>query len=524
MRRLRHPSAFAVGLALIVVTAVGLYLAFGGPVPFTSPYEVRAMFRNATQIKPDSPVRIAGVEVGKVTAVGRPEPGSDAALVTMAIDGSGRPIHADARARIRPRIFLEGNFYVELSPGTPGSAELRDGGTIPMDHTSSAVQFDQVLSILRSDTRGQLKSVLGSLADAQRAGAARAFNRTLRFQAPAYKATSIVSDALLGQGPHDLSRYVRAQGVVSGALDRSPEQLRDLISSLAVTLGAFAREESALRATIRTLPGTLRTAGPALDALDAAFPPVRRFAAAALPAVRSSGPTIDALVPLVGQLRGLVSEDEARGLSRDLRAAIPSLDRLSRRSIPLLDQTRLASSCQNQVILPWSRDRIQDAAYPASGPVYEEAVKWLPGLGGESRSFDANGQWFKVLGTGGLETFQLGQNFGTGLGRILGVNPPPPPDFQPPPLRPDVPCETQQPPDLRSNPLPGPQPLPISSSPATQARAAKAREVALALLRSQASALGVKVFDRNATMADVEGLARIAGNVAQLARLRGAGR
>src|SRR3712207_9190258 len=38
-----------------------------------------------------------------------------------------------------------------------------------------------------------------------------------------------------------------------------------------------------------------------------------------------------------------------------------------------------------------------DAAFPANGPVFQSAVKWLPAIAGESRSFDANGMWFKVL-------------------------------------------------------------------------------------------------------------------------------
>ena len=67
-------------------------------------------------------MRIAGVDVGEVTSVdahrGRPR---RPAVVTMSINSNGLPIHADATAKIRPRIFLEGNFYVDLQPGTPSA-------------------------------------------------------------------------------------------------------------------------------------------------------------------------------------------------------------------------------------------------------------------------------------------------------------------------------------------------------------------------------------------------------------------
>ena len=45
-------------------------------------------------------------------------------MVYDGINKDGLPIHADATAKIRARIFLEGNFYVDLSPGTPDARIL----------------------------------------------------------------------------------------------------------------------------------------------------------------------------------------------------------------------------------------------------------------------------------------------------------------------------------------------------------------------------------------------------------------
>ena len=70
-------------------------------------------------------MRIAGVEVGKVTKVEPLHEGCEGALVTMRIDKHGLPLHDDATFAIRPRIFLEGNFFVDLSPGSP-SAPVAD--------------------------------------------------------------------------------------------------------------------------------------------------------------------------------------------------------------------------------------------------------------------------------------------------------------------------------------------------------------------------------------------------------------
>ena len=66
-----------------------------------------------TSIRANSPVRIAGVNVGKVKKIERYED-TDMAVVEMEIKEKGLPIHKDATLKIRPRIFLEGNFFVDL--------------------------------------------------------------------------------------------------------------------------------------------------------------------------------------------------------------------------------------------------------------------------------------------------------------------------------------------------------------------------------------------------------------------------
>jgi phospholipid/cholesterol/gamma-HCH transport system substrate-binding protein len=190
----------------------------------------------------------------------------------------------------------------------------------------------------------------------------------------------------------------------------------------------------------------------------------------------------------VHQLRGLVSQDELRGLSADLRPAVPDLARLVDRSIPLYREVRRASSCQNEVIHPWTLETVPDKQFPADGPVYQEAPKPLPGLAGESRSADANGSWFRVLAAGGknLVTFKPGV-FGTTPEPLLGANPPKP--TKRPPLNGDVPCETQQTPDLRTNPAaPPPQHSVNTSSPAFQTRYSLARGKAVDWLRKQLKA------------------------------------
>jgi hypothetical protein len=161
--------------------------------------------------------------------------------------------------------------------------------------------------------------------------------------------------------------------------------------------------------------------------------------------VRSSGPALTAGIPFVKQARGLVSENELRGLTRDARPLVPRLSRLTRGSQPLFEQVRSASSCQNEVIMPWTRLKVPDPNFPANGPVYQESVQFLPGIAGESRNGDANGQWFRVLGANGVNTYEDGGIFANTLFPLLGANPP---KSKEPPIRYDQPCENQEVPNL----------------------------------------------------------------------------
>ena len=107
--------------------------------------------------------------------------------------------------------------------------------------------------------------------------------------------------------------------------------------------------------------------------------------------------------------------------------------------------------------------------------MFEEAPKPLPGLAGESRAGDANGQWVRVLTSAGDRTVQVGpKQFAQAYRPILGTNPPKPAGS--PPMREDVACETQEPPDLRTVAGPGDREVArgLPKTPEAQKRYARA--------------------------------------------------
>ena len=142
----REVTVFKAGLMAITATVVAVWLAFGGSNPFDHRFELKIVVQSGSEMHSRTPVRIAGVDVGKVRKVER-GPGS-AATVTVVLDRRALPIHADATAKIRPRIFLEGNFFVDLTQGTPSARKLESGDKLPLSQTATPVQLDQVLTAL----------------------------------------------------------------------------------------------------------------------------------------------------------------------------------------------------------------------------------------------------------------------------------------------------------------------------------------------------------------------------------------
>ena len=431
-------STFKAGVLAITTIILLAYFGFSKANPFANPYELHAMFRDVQSLKPKSPVRIAGVDVGKVTKI---EPkGAGAAEVTMELRNDALPLHDDARAQIRSRILLEGNFFVTIQPGSPSRGELEDGSTLPITQTASTVTLPEILDVLDSNVRTDLQTFLHEYGTvALRGGGAKAFNSAIRSFEPAYRYGALTNDALLGVDPaHDIQRLLRGQQRTFAALASNPDALKELVTDLNTTAGAIAREDTSLEAAVPALRDTLREGYPALGALNAALPTLRTFSREAIPGVRSSVPALDAAIPWFRQARGLVQQSELKGLAADLRQAVPSLVKLNTRLVPFLGQLRALSSCTNHVLVPFVESHIPSIEEGNSGhSVREQINRSFVGLAGESRNNDANTPVFHIQG---VNPFKLA------TGRL---EPAPPPDANmPPPHRPDVPCETQDPPNL----------------------------------------------------------------------------
>jgi phospholipid/cholesterol/gamma-HCH transport system substrate-binding protein len=463
-------SNLAAGLIAAVVIAVAVYLAFGGSTPFASkPFVLKAVFTSETQLHIPSPVRIAGVDVGEVVSVRRLSGNTQAAGITMDIDANGLPIHADATAAIQSRIFLEGNFYVDLKPGSPSAATVNSGHTLPAANTAGPVQLDRVLAALNSNTRANLQTLVqgfgGALNNPPTAAqdasqdpsvrgltAAQALNESLKYSAGAFKASAIVNQALLGTQPHDLSGAVQGNEEVFRALASRQNQLAGFVTSFDSTMSALAARQQDLSATIAALPPLLRTANRALTSLDASFGPTRTFAKALTPSLTQLDPTIGQALPWLTQATALVSPAELGNLVADLTPAVQKTAAALQTTRGLLSQSDALARCVVDNLVPTGNEVIQDPPQNNTVPVYQELLQTSVGLASAGQNYDGNGRYLRSTPAGGsapVHTGNLGSQgplYGNAVLEPLGTRPAWP--GQAPPVSSSRPCYQNSAPDL----------------------------------------------------------------------------
>ncbi|HUN79040.1 MAG TPA: MlaD family protein [Solirubrobacteraceae bacterium] len=471
LQKRSNPLRF--GAVFLVVLAILVYFGFTKHVPFKHGYRLNAAFTTAVNIATKSPVRIAGVTVGKVTSVKRV---GNTGLVSMEIEGKGLPIHSDATLKIRPRIFLEGNFYVEMQPGTPRAPVLASGATIPIAQTAVPVQLDQVLDALNTDTRANLQTFLIEYGEAltrkptaeedaeqspevQGLDAAQALKKAYRIGPEALRSSALVGQALLGREPNDLFRMFASIEKVAAQLGLHEQQLGELFGHFSTFLGAFANQAPSLRRALAELPAALRNAGHGFAELYAAAPAIRAFALDLVPGVETLPPTIKAAYPFLEQIQAALAPDELGGVAKGLSTAAPTLAGLFGGQAAFLHQFDQLNQCFTKVVYPAAYAKLQDGANTSGNEAYREFWDGLVGAAGLGQNFDGNGPADRFLGggagttivsqpaklTGGTQT--PGQRLVAQTGFAPEGTSPSFPGVEPP-YRPLVPCYTQKLPEF----------------------------------------------------------------------------
>jgi ABC-type transporter Mla subunit MlaD len=459
----RYRRAAIVATLLLALATVAVFLKRN---PFVHGYEIRAVFSSAAQLKRGAEVRTAGIKVGQVAGI---ESGpQNTAMVTMAIDAEGRPIHADATFTIKPRLVLEGNAYVDARPGTSAAPELRSGATVSITHTAISVQLDQVLDVLNIPTRDALQNSVAQLANGL-GGSAKASNLPPGYAAlreavrqfdGALQPTAEVAQAARGTRPGDLSRAIGSTGATTAQLAENPHAVADIVTSYNAVFAALAVEDRALAASISGFDSVLAAAPTPLRQIDAALPPLTSFANELRPALHAAPATLADTNQLLDQVALAVRPGELPALVTDLAPVLARLPGLEQRLQTLFSYTTPVTDCIATHVVPTLTAKIQDGANTSGDPVYLDLMHLFTGLTAFSSAVDGNGGTVRLGVTTGDRIVDtvfpgLGQVVGS-LPNVDGVRPSWLGFGVNPPFRPDQPCARQRLPNLNveSGPLP----------------------------------------------------------------------
>lgn len=357
-------GAVVVGLiALFLVIAIAHWV----PIVGKSGRVVRAEFTAANQVNKLTPVRVAGVDVGKVESV---EPGGSpgTAIVKMRITDDKVVVRRDARADIRWRTVLGGNMFIDLQPGSRSAPELGDG-VIPASRTTSQAELDDVTQIFDHGTaqeqRAMLRGLRSSLADPSATG------RAITIMGPALREIGRGLEPVRGRESDDLRQLVSATARTVAGLGRDGAKLESLVSGADRTLAVTDSHRRALSELIglapRSLDSTLQTMRRLHSTLGHLDPLVARLRAAA----PSIAPAANAATPTLEQARVLLRD--ARPLLRAAAPALTALKRASANGVPLLTELDPTVRRLNAELLPFLDRRdasTQLRNYEAIGPFF----------------------------------------------------------------------------------------------------------------------------------------------------------
>jgi phospholipid/cholesterol/gamma-HCH transport system substrate-binding protein len=326
----------------VLVALVALALTAERGLPLRRYYTVHADFRDVGEIDEYSDVRIAGQYVGQVLDSSYSD---GVASVTLQLSPSVEPLRAGTTARIRLQGLL-GAKYVDLVPSRTGQP-LRNGGTISVRRTSTAVDVFHVLEAIDPSRQVDLREMLGALGEGF-LDRGTGLNQALS-NAPAVEANTDAFASAVNARAGAAARLVPATQSLTAAFDPVRGQLAAGFEPEARALQPLVDERAATQATLQLAPSALETTRVGLAQTDPLLVETTGFARAAVALtnvaprslreatalLRTAPGPVRQLTPLLDALDGAVGPTVR--LTGGLDPLIGPATRVIDHSLPILD-------------------------------------------------------------------------------------------------------------------------------------------------------------------------------------------
>jgi virulence factor Mce-like protein len=396
-------------MVLFVLSCAGLllflWLSFGGSIPLNPQgYRVRISFPNAQELSTQADVRIAGVNVGKVIQK-NVDSGGNGTVATIQLDNQYAPIHKDAHAILREKTIL-GEVYVALSPGSPKSPPVPDGGFLGRGQVQPAVQISQIFDAFDPPTRRAFQTWQQELATAVQGNQQNLSNVLGNLPTFAADASDILK--VLDVQHAAVVSLVQNGGTVFDALGHNQTALRNLITSGESVFSETAQNQQKLSQIFQVFPTFLQESKRTMARLQSfainTDPVIRQLDFVA----RDLKPTLQALDQLAPPLRTLfvklgplitVSKTGLPAYSKVLLGARPTLAALGT-FLEQLNPIINWLSLHQQLV----SDFISNGAYGIAGKTTTFGGAGLTCGGAPC------GHYLRQFGPTGAETFGIYQN------------------------------------------------------------------------------------------------------------------
>lgn len=390
----------------VVLTAVGLVGASfvstkAGPDDMVP---VQAVFANASPLVKGNRVRAAGVDVGRITAI---ELRGGKAFVTMNVDRSVLPLHADSKATITTEDLL-GERYVKLDRGSATAPSMGEPLTLDEKHTGRVVDLQDVLNSVDTPTAVALSSLVTEAGEGLAGNGANA-SRTLHELAPTMANADKLATVLAAQNDL-LGHLVDSTSPVAAALATNHgRDIQAAVDGANASLSAVASERAALAGAMDRLPSTILHARMTLAELARASGPTTQT-------LKTLRPVTDNLGDISGELKRF--SDAADPALSSLPPVLDRADELLKKAAPVAAALRPAAS--SLVGVAASGHRL--SARALSGQSLTNLMEFVKGWSMATSDYDAISHYFKAMVP--LSPNALGDDAnallpGTGAGDLL---------------------------------------------------------------------------------------------------------
>jgi phospholipid/cholesterol/gamma-HCH transport system substrate-binding protein len=219
--------ALFTGVCLVFVFAL---VTVFGQFRFDSRVGYRAVFTNVSGLKGGNFVRIAGVEVGKVSDMTLNKDGTVTVVFTV---DKGLPLTEGTRAAVRYENLI-GDRYLALEDGPGSVRKLQPGQMIPKQQTSPALDVDALIGgfrpLFRALDPDQVNALSGQLLKVfQGQGGTIA---SVLSQTSALTTTLAGRDDLIGQVINNLNTVLDTFATRDGQFAEGLDRLSELVAGL----------------------------------------------------------------------------------------------------------------------------------------------------------------------------------------------------------------------------------------------------------------------------------------------------